>query len=66
MRTELVNSEGFADDVYWSKLVEDLSQARGVQIVDFEIPVLRFHSHQRIANTATDEQRTTTRVVYSF
>src|SRR6185369_1781923 len=66
MIAQLVDGEGFADNVYWSKLVQHCSHARGVQIVDFEVPVLRFRAHQFVANTATDEQRTTTRVVYGF
>src|SRR4029078_1397906 len=52
MIAELVDGEGFADNVYWSKLVQDCSHARGVQIVDFEVPVLRFRAHQLVANTA--------------
>src|SRR6185369_6237975 len=65
MVTELVDGEGFADDVYWSKLVEDRSQVRRVQIVDLEVPVLRWHAHQRVANTATNEQRPATGFVDS-
>ena len=64
MLTELVNSECFADGVDWSELVQNLSQACGVQIVDFEVPVFRLRAHEGVANTATDKQSTAARVVY--
>ena len=58
MIAEFVDGEGFADDVDWTKLVEDLAQPRGIEVVDFEVPVLRLRTHQGIAHTTTDEQRT--------
>lgn len=60
MMTELVDGEGFANDIYWSKLVEDLSQASGFQVVDFEVPIFGLRTHQLITNTTADEQGTTT------
>ena len=60
MLAELVDSEGFPNDVDWSKLVQDLAQARRVEIVDLEVPVFRLRAHQLIANAAADKQRTPT------
>src|SRR6185369_8814449 len=65
MVAELVDSECFADDVDWPKLVQDLAHACSVEVVDFEVAVLWLRPHQRIANTATHEQGATTCFVNS-
>src|SRR5215203_2832623 len=58
MMPEFVNRERFADNVHWSKLIEDLTQPGRLQLINFEIPVLRLDPHQFVAHTTTDEQRT--------
>jgi hypothetical protein len=65
MFADFVDSEGFADDVDRTKLVEDFSQACSVEIVDFEVPVFWLAMHQRVAHTAADEQRASARFVNS-
>src|SRR6185369_3080130 len=65
MVAELVDSECFADDIDWPKLVQDLAHACSVEVVDFEVAVLWLRPHQRVANTATHEQGATTCFVNS-
>jgi hypothetical protein len=62
MLSELVNSERLADDIDWSKVVEDLAQPYRIQVINFEIPILRLCAHQRITHTPTHQQRPATSI----
>ena len=66
IKTQLVDGECFADDVYRTKLVEHCPQPGRVNPVDLQIPILRLVAHQGVANTTTDKQCSTACVANGF
>src|SRR6185503_13708666 len=60
VRSQLINSERFADDVYRANLIKQGTQFFGLNSVDFDIPILRLLAHEQIANTTAHEQRAST------
>src|ERR1043166_113310 len=57
MRSELVNREGFADDIHVAKLLEQATQPSGIDSIDFDVPVFRLLSHQFIPHTTAHQER---------
>src|ERR1051325_3621457 len=58
MRAEFVDREGFADDVDRPDLIEDFTKTRRFDSIDFQVPILGLLTHQFVAHTAANQQRT--------
>ena len=59
IRSQFIDCESFADDVYRAKAIQQAAQFRGLYSVDLDVPVLRRAAHEQIANTAANQQRAT-------
>src|SRR5438132_205668 len=55
MRPELVNGERFAHHVNHSKSIENLAEPRRLNLINFQVPILRLPAHLLVGGCVRDE-----------